>query len=160
VLAEMPWQIEHLMPQPCEQPHPVRIQIEADGRQLSRQRLGRIGEFELIHDLRKPIDLRQVEPERLAHLARGAAPTVRNDVGGHRRAQPSVLFVHVLNHQLAAIAARQIEIDIGPLAALFRQEPLEQQVHPDRIDRRNPQAVADGAVRRRPASLHEDVVLP
>jgi hypothetical protein len=31
---------------------------------------------------------------------------------------------------------------------------------PDRIDRRDAQAVADGAVGRRPAPLHEDVLLP
>ena len=31
---------------------------------------------------------------------------------------------------------------------------------PDRIDRRDAQAVAHGAVGRRPAPLHEDVLLP
>ena len=66
----------------------------------------------------------------------------------------------MLNHLFATIAARQIEIDIGPLAAFLGQEPLEQQVHADRIDRRYPEAVTDGAVGRRPASLHQDVVLP
>jgi len=64
----------------------------------------------------------------------------------------------VLDDLLAPIAARQIEIDVGPLAALFRQEPLEQQIHADRIDRGNPEAVADGAVGGAAASLHEDVV--
>ncbi len=65
----------------------------------------------------------------------------------------------MLNHLLAAIAARQIEIDVGPFAALFRQKTLEQQLHAHRIDRRDAEAVADGAVRRRPAPLHEDVVM-
>ena len=46
----------------------------------------------------------------------------------------AVLLVDVLDHALAAIAARQIEIDVGPLAALLREEALEQQLHPDRID--------------------------
>ncbi len=60
---------------------------------------------------------------------------------------------------LAPVAARQIEIDVGPLAALFRQKAFEQQIHADRIDRRDAEAVADGAVGRRAAPLHEDVVL-
>src|SRR4026208_1246842 len=47
----------------------------------------------------------------------------------------------------------------GPLAARFREEPLEQQVHADRIDRGDPEAVADGAVGRRAAPLHQDPVL-
>ena len=75
-------------------------------------------------------------------------------------AQAAVFFVDVLDHALAAIAARQIQIDVGPFAALLRQEPLEQQIHGHRIDRRNPEAVADGAVGGAPAALHEDVVLP
>ena len=71
----------------------------------------------------------------------------------------AVLVVEVLDDPLAAIAARQIEIDVGPLAALFRQEALEQQIHADRIDGGDAEAVADGAVGRRAAPLHENVVL-
>ena len=67
--------------------------------------------------------------------------------------------IDVLDHPLAPIAARQIEIDVGPLAALFRQKPLEQQIHPDRIDRGDAEAVADGAVGRRAAALHENPLL-
>ena len=77
-----------------------------------------------------------------------------------RRCQLPVFLVDVLDDALAAIAARQIEVDVRPFAALFRQEPLEQQIHPDRIDGRDAEAVADGAVGRRAAPLHEDVLLP
>src|SRR5439155_5987493 len=70
------------------------------------------------------------------------------------------LLVDVLDDRFAPVAARQIEIDVGPLAALLRQKPLEEQIHADRIDRGDPEAVADGAVRRAAAPLHEDVVLP
>ena len=66
----------------------------------------------------------------------------------------------MLDDPLAPIAARQIEIDVGPLAALLGEEALEQQIHPDRIDGGDAEAVADGAVGRRAAALHEDVVLP
>ena len=101
-----------------------------------------------------------VERQGLAHLARRAPAAIGNHVGRHRRAVLAVLLVDVLDHALAAIAARQVEIDVGPLAALLRQEPLEQQIHPDRIHRRDPEAVADGAVGGRAAPLHEDVLLP
>ena len=156
----MPRQILHLVPQSREQAHAVRLHVQADRRQMLRQRVGRIGELETVHDLRQPIHLRRIDAQHLPHLARRAPAAVRDDVGRHRRAEPTVFSVDVLNDLLAPIAARQIEIDVGPLAALFRQEPFEQQIHPHRIDRRDPEAVAHGAVGRRPASLREDVVLP
>ncbi len=156
----MPRQILHLAPQPREQADARGVQVEADRRHLLRQRVARLDELEVVHHLRQPIDLHRIEAERLPHLARRAAAAIGDHVGRHRRAEPAIFLVDVLNHLLAAIAARQIEVDIGPLAALLGQETLEQQIHPHRIDRGDPQAVADGAVGRRPAALHEDVVLP
>ena len=161
VLAEMPRQILHLAPEPREQLHAIRRARSrpTDG-EVARQRVGRIAELEVVHHLGEPIDLHGIEAERLAHFARRASPAIGDDVGRHRRAETAVLFVDVLDDPLAAIAARQIEIDVGPLAALLREKPLEQQIHADRIDRRDAEAVADGAVGGRPAALHEDVVLP
>src|SRR4029453_5990986 len=52
------------------------------------------------------------------------------------------------------------EIDVGPLAALLGQEALEQQLHLDRVDGGDPEAVADGAVGRRAPSLAGDFLLP
>ena len=98
-----------------------------------------------------------VEAERLADFARGAPAAVGDDVGGHRRAVAAVLFVDVLDDTLAPIAARQIEIDVGPLAALLGEEPLEQHPVLHGVHRRDAEAVADGAVRRRSASLDENV---
>ena len=100
------------------------------------------------------------KPEHLADLARRGPAAIGDDVGGHGRAELAVALVDVLNDALALIAARQIEIDVGPLAALLREKALEQQVHADRIDRGDAEAVADGAVGGRSAALHEDVVLP
>ena len=127
---------------------------------LRPMRVGRIDELELVHHLGQPIDERWIEAQRLADLARGAASAIGDDVGRHAGAVPAVFLVDVLNDALAAIAARQIEIDVGPLAALFGQEALEEQLHADRIDRGDAEAVAHGAVGRRPAPLHEDVLLP
>ena len=100
-----------------------------------------------------------VELERLPHFARGAPAAIGDDVGGHRRAVLAVLLVDVLDDPLAPIAARQIQIDVGPLAALLRQEALEEQLHAHRIHGGDAQAVADGAVGRRSAPLHQDVLL-
>ena len=127
---------------------------------MLRQFIVRIPKLEVAHHFREPIDLRLVEAERLPHFARRAAAAVRDDVGRHRGPETPVLFIDVLNDLLAPVAARQIEVDVRPLAALFRQEPLEEQFHLHGIDRRDAEAVAHGAVGRAAAALHEDVVLP
>jgi len=80
---------------------------------MTAERVVRIGELEVVHHLREPIDLVFAERERLADLARGAAAAIGDDVGRHRGAEPPVLLVDVLDDALAAIAARQIEIDVG-----------------------------------------------
>jgi hypothetical protein len=75
-----------------------------------------------------------IEIKGLADLACRRAPAIRDAVGGHGRAEFSVTLVNVLNCLFAFIAARQIEIDVGPFASLFRKKSLDQQLHADRID--------------------------
>ena len=60
---------------------------------------------------------------------------------------------------LALVAAGQVEIDVGPLAALFREEALEEQVHADGIDGGDAERIADGAVGGGTATLHENAVV-
>src|SRR5262249_61727304 len=48
----------------------------------------------------------------------------------------------------------------GPPAALRRREAVKGEVHPARVARRDPEAVADRAVRRRAAALDEDPARP
>ena len=67
-----------------------------------------------------------------------------------------VLRVDVLDDLLATVARRQVDIDVGPLAALLGEETLEEQLHPHRIDGGDAEAVADRAVRRRPTALGQD----
>ena len=98
VLAEMPRQIVHPVPQLREQADAIAVHVEADRRHLPRQRLARVDELEVVHHLREPVDLRRIEPERLPHLARRAAAAVGDHVGGHRGAEPAVFFVDVLDH--------------------------------------------------------------
>ncbi len=77
----------------------------------------------------------------------------------HGRVLAPVPVVHVLQHALA-LAVREVDVDVGWLGALLAEEALEQQLELDGIDRRDPQAVADGAVGRRTASLAQDPLAP
>ena len=61
---------------------------------------------------------------------------------------------------LAIVAARQIQIDIRHLAAFFGQKALKQQVHANRIHRRDSQRITDRAVGSRAASLHQNIIPP
>jgi hypothetical protein len=71
----------------------------------------------------------------------------------------SEALVDVLDDALALVAAGQIDIDVGPFAALFGEKALEQQVHADRVDRGDAERVADRAVGGRAAALRQDAVL-
>ena len=101
----------------------------------------------------------RIEAQRLAHFARGRAAAIGDDVGGHGGAELAVALVDVLDDALALIAAGQVEIDVGPLAALFGEKALEQQFHADGIDGGDAERIADGAVGGRAAALHQDVLL-
>ena len=71
----------------------------------------------------------------------------------------AVALVDILNGTFTLVAAGQIEIDVGPFAALFGKKSFEEQFHAHGIDRRDAQRITDGAVGGRAAPLHEDIVL-
>src|SRR5690349_12272490 len=52
--------------------------------------------------------------ERLADFARGTASAKGDDVGGHGGAVLAVTAIDFLNDALAAIAAGEIDVDVGP----------------------------------------------
>src|SRR3954468_5506488 len=56
------------------------------------------------------------------------------------------------------IAGGQVEIDVWPLAAILAEEALEEQFHPDGIDRRDFQRVTNRGVGGRPSALHKKSV--
>ena len=155
----MPRQVLHPVPEIGELAHPRIQAVHADLAQMPGQRLAAVHELEAMHQFGEPIDQAGVKAQRLADLTRGAAVAVGDDVGRHRRAQLPVALVDVLDHALAPVAAGQVEIDVGPLAALFREEPLEEQLHPDRVDRGDAEAVTHGAVGRRTPALHQNPAL-
>ena len=101
----------------------------------------------------------RIESQRLAHFARGHAIAIGDDVGGHGGAAFAITLVNILNDFFALVAAGQVEIDVGPLAALFGKKTLEEQFHADGVDRGDAERVADGAVGGGSASLHKNVLL-
>src|SRR5690242_8103531 len=86
-----------------------------------------------------------VEVQCLTDFARRRAPTISDAVGRHGRAEFAVALVDVLNCLLAFVATRQIEIDVGPLAALLGKKSLEQEFHADGIDGGYPERITDRA---------------
>src|SRR5439155_24749462 len=98
-------------------------------------------------------------------LARGRSRAIGDHVRGHRRARRAVALVDVLDDFFALVTAGEVEIDVGPrlvpgrIGALLGKEALEEETHPDRIDRRDAQRVTDRAVGGRAAALGEDAVL-
>ena len=101
----------------------------------------------------------RIESQRLSHFPCCHAVAIGDDVRGHGSAALAITPVDVLNDLLAFIPAGQVEIDVGPFAALFGKEALKEQFHADGIDGGDAERVTDGAVGGRAAALHEDVLL-
>ena len=95
------------------------------------------------------------EAQGLADLADRAPRTVVD----HGRRDPGMLapvfFVDVLNHFLAPLVL-EVDVDVGRLLALGRDETLEQKVEALRIDRGDAEAIADRGIGRRAPALAED----
>src|SRR5439155_3598343 len=97
--------------------------------------------------------------ERFANFARGAASAVGDDVGGHGRAMFAVAAINFLDSAFAAIAAGQIDIDVGPAFAAFAEKAFEEQLATNRIDRGNAEAETNGAIGSAAAALGQDVIV-
>ena len=78
-----------------------------------------------------------------------------DDGRGDARPFAAVAAIDILHHLLAPLML-EIDVDVGRLAAFLGQEAGEEQVVLDRIDRGDPEQVADQAIGRRPAPLAED----
>ena len=91
--------------------------------------------------------------------ARTAPPRpVRDDGGGEAGALPAVAAVDVLDHLLAPLVL-EVDVDVGGLAALARDEALEQEADPGGVDGGDAEAVADRGVGGRAPPLAEDALL-
>ena len=133
-----------------------RARVQSRRFDLSFEFVVSVRELEARQELGQPVDLLRGQSEHLAHLAHRAARAVGDDVGGHRRAVRTVALIDVLQDLFAPVSRGQIQVDVGPLAALLGQEALKQQLVADRVDGGNAEGVADQTVGRRAATLHQD----
>ncbi len=156
----MPGQVLDLVKEPGEELDAGIPRVETGPAEAALEGVARVLVLEAAHETREPVDLVLGQVEDLADLAGGAPVAIGDDVRGHGRAPRAVALVDVLDRALAAVAAGQVEVDVGPLAALLGQEALEEQVHPHRIDGGDAQAVANRAVGGRAAALDQDPLAP
>ncbi len=115
----MPRQILNPLAQLPVFPDAGMAQVEAHLLKMMFERVGRAAPFSAIHDTRQLIQSVLIEAKRLADFARSRTVTIRNDVGRHCCAELSIPMIDVLDGLLPLVAARQVEIDVRPLAALF-----------------------------------------
>ena len=106
--------------------------------------------------LRQAIDLWNRKPERLAEVAHRAAWPVADHRCRERRTLASIFPVHILDHFLAPLVL-EIDVDVGRLVALLRDEALEQHRHPSRVHLGDPERIADCRVRGRSPALAQDL---
>ena len=98
------------------------------------------------------------QAEHLADVANGAAAAVADDGRGEAGALARVGLVDVLDHLLAPLVL-EIDVDVGRLAPLGRDETLEQKIDLERVDVGDAEAIADHRIGRRAAPLAENLLL-
>src|SRR4029077_4568256 len=79
-----------------------------------------------LHDLRETAALLGREAEGLAEGTKRAARAGHDDGGGARRASATVLVIDILQHFRTPLVL-EVDVDVGRLVALARDEALEQQ---------------------------------
>ena len=112
--------------------------------------------FDMLCQLVNPLGR---QSQGLAHVARRRARPVGNRFGRNARPIAAVLAIKILNYFLAPLMF-EVDVDVRRFAALAAHEPLEEHVHPLGVDGGNAEAVADGRVGGRAASLAEDAPPP
>ncbi len=89
----------------------------------------------------------------------GLADRRARAIGRHRRRETRALapvaLIDVLDH-LFALLVLEIDVDVGRLVALGRDETLEQEIEFGGIDLGDPEAIADRRIGRRAAPLAQD----
>ena len=153
VLREMPRKADQLADQLDQLP---ARRSTSGSMPASRHRCGQVGlVVEMLQPLGQRVDPLERQAQGLAHVAHRRARAVGDHLGGHAGPLAAVLLVEILQHLLAPLVL-EIDVDVGGFVPLAADEPLEEHVHPLGIDRRDAQAVADGRIGRRAASLAED----
>src|SRR2546428_1767517 len=150
MLAQVPGQILNRCPEPGEPADARMLRIETCLRESVPQRRIILAVTPGTHQAGEPVDLFGGKGERLSHFAGSASVPISDYISSHGGALFTIAIVDILNCTLAAIAAGEVQVNVGPFAALFGKEAFKQQIHADGIDGSDSQAVADGAVGCRP----------
>ena len=103
------------------------------------------------------VDPVQRQAQRLADVPHGGTRPIGDQFGRHAGPFAAVLLVDILNHFFPALML-EIDVDVRGFVPILGDEPLEQDVDPIRVNGGDSQAIADGRVGRRAASLAEDVL--
>src|SRR6266481_10032752 len=159
MLAQMPRQILDAFAQLPVFSDARMIQVEAHLLKMIFEVIRRTAPFAAVHYARKLVESLLIEPKRFAHFARSGTVPIGDDVRCHRGTKLAVALIYILNRLLSLVSARQIEIDIRPLAAFFREKPFKEQFHPYRVDRCNSEGIANRAVCSRTPALHQNLLL-
>src|SRR5581483_3049684 len=158
MLAQMARQTLHPLHDRGEHPDARRLGIDSALAQQRSKFIVLIAEFVNVIEPGEAIDLIGGKTQHLGGLANRTARAIRDYIGGHRGAAFTITLIDVLDDLFTLIAARQINIDIRPFAALFRQEALEQQLHLHRVDGGYTEGIANRGVRRRTPALRQDLI--
>src|SRR6266496_1217377 len=157
MLTKVSWQSINCVIEPDERRH-ARLVFRQAGLFDLRFELERMGEIATRKKMGETVDDAWCKIERFPDFARRAASAVTDHVRCHRGTVFPVAAINFLDHCFAPIAARKIEIDIRPAFSALVQESFEHQMIFHWIDRRNPQAITNRAVRGAAPALDHDVV--
>src|SRR6266567_6084276 len=156
MLAQVSRQILNAFAQLPVFPDARMVQVEANLLKMICEIVRLTAPFSAVHHARKLVESVLIESECFPHFPRRGTVPIGDDVRRHRCAELAVTLIHVLNRLFSLVSARQVEVDVRPLAAFLREKPLKEKFHPGRIDRRNSEGIANRAVCSRTAALYED----
>ena len=109
-----------------------------------------------LHGARETFGLHGVEPHHLGHVAQCAARPIADDRGRERGAIAAVLAIDVLDDLFAPLVF-EVDVDVGRLVALARNETLHEQLAARRIHLGDAERITHHRVGGRTPALAEDV---
>src|SRR6478609_7178581 len=157
MLPQMSRQTVNRAIQPDECRHPWMMFRETCGFDL-RFQFHRVREIAAGKQVGEPIDNARRKIERLADFTRGAPPTIRDHVRSHGCAMFAVTPINFLDHCFPPIAAGKIKINIRPAFAALVEKSFEYEMTFHRVDRRDSEAITNGAIGGAAPALNHDVV--
>ncbi len=95
------------------------------------------------------------EAEDLGRFADRRARAIGDHRGGEAGALAPIAIIDILDHLFAPLVL-EVDVDVGRLVALGRDEALEQKIEMRRIDLSDAKAITDRGIGRRAAALTED----